>query len=450
MKAAALLALVGCSFEHGQAVTRDSGVLDDALDASTTPDASICAAASIECADATVLRTCSAPGVPVVDRTCNWGCISATTPHCGQLTPTTGAVPADKVTSFTGLGDVDFVTGIIVNTSTGQIGTTANPDAIHDDNVGVNNGVDYQEYGINPGVTVFRFRKLIISGNITVVGTHAVAFVADQEITISGVIDARGPCTKTGQTVGVAGPGGFAGGAQKANGLGTGGGAGGGTDNTKGGGGAGHGSTGGAGGNGGGAGGIAYNATIAALVGGSGGGGGGGGNGNTQPGGGGGGAIQIISNKSIAISAGGINAGGCGGFSTTGPDSGAGGGAGGLIILEAPAVTLAGALAVNGGGGGAGPAPATPQGENGRLDRTAAAGAVSATGAGGAGGAGATLDGSPGLFDVKSGGGGGAVGRIRIVTRDGTRFTQAASSVMSPSLTDTPATTASHIAATVQ
>lgn len=449
MKAAALLALVGCSFEHGQSTTRDSGAIDDAVDASTTPDASICTGASVECADATVLRTCTAPGVPVVDRTCNWGCISAGTPHCGQLTPTTGAVPADEVVSFAGLGDADFVTGIIVNTSTGQIGTTANPDAIHDNNVGIHNGVDYQEYGANPGVTVFRFRKLIVSGNITIVGDRAVAFVADQEITISGVIDARGPCTKTGQTAGIAGPGGFAGGPQKANGLGTGGGAGGGNDNTKGGGGAGHGSTGGAGGNGGGAAGIAYNAGITALFGGSGGGGGGGGGGNTQPGGGGGGGIQIISNKSITISAGGINAGGCGGFSTTGPDSGAGGGAGGLIILEAPAVALAGALAVNGGGGGGGPGAAMTQGENGKLSRSPAVGALGGDGLGGAGGAGALLIGTPGTFGTKSGGGGGAVGRIRISTRDGTRFTQEASAVMSPNLTDT-ATTASHVAATVQ
>jgi hypothetical protein len=447
MRAVALLALVGCSFEHGQSITRDGGPPDDAVDASMTPDASLCTEASVECADPTVLRTCTGPGVPVSDRACSWGCVSAGTPHCGQLVPTTGSVPMDKTTSFTGLTDVDMVNGIIVNTSTGQIGNLNNPDAIHDNNVGIDNGVDYQEYGTAPGVTVFRFRKLIISGNITIVGDRAVVFVADQEITVGGVVDARGPCTKTGQTVGIAGPGGFAGGAQKGAGLGTGGGGGGGTDNTKGGGGAGYGSTGGLGGNTGGAGGLPYNSTINTLVGGSGGGGGGGGNGNTQPGGGGGGAIQMISNKSITISAGGINAGGCGGFSTTGPDSGAGGGAGGLILLEAPAITLAGALAVNGGGGGSGPGLVL-QGENGKLSRAAAAGAIG-DGIGGAGGAGATLIGGPGTMVTKSGGGGGAVGRIRIETRDGTHFTQEASAVMSPNLTDT-GTTASHVSATVQ
>lgn len=447
MKAVVLVALVGCSFEHGQPATRDGGVVD-ATDASTVPDASICREASVECADSTVLRTCTGADATVTDKTCHWGCLTAGTPHCAQLLPTTGAVPMNEVTSFTGLGDVDFVTGIIVNTSTGQIGTTANPDAIHDNTVGIRNGVDYQEHGANPGVAVFRFRKLIISGDITIVGDRAVAFVADQEITISGVVDARGPCTKTGQTAGVAGPGGFAGGAQKAIGLGTGGGGGGGNENTKGGGGGGYGGTGGAGGNTGGAGGLPNNATVTALVGGSGGGGGGGGNGNTQPGGGGGGAIQIISNKSITISAGGINAGGCGGFSTTGPDSGAGGGAGGLIILEAPAVSLGGALAVNGGGGGAGPIPLLPQGENGKLGRTAAAGATG-DGVGGAGAAGAMLAGSPGTQITKSGGGGGAIGRIRIVTRGGSSFTQQGSAVMSPSLTD-PGTTAAHVAATVQ
>jgi hypothetical protein len=75
-------------------------------------------------------------------------------------------------------------------------------------------------------------------------------------------------------------------------------------------------------------------------------------------------------------------------------------------------------------------------GEAGRLDRVAAVGAVgSVTGAGGGvGGAAASFKGEQGISSpVHAGGGGGAVGRIRLDTRLGTVTT---TGDMSPGLGD--------------
>ena len=109
-------------------------------------------------------------------------------------------------------------------------------------------------------------------------------------------------------------------------------------------------------------------------------------------------------------------------------------------------ITGAGKLAVNGGGGGAGDDSdvdtmrPTGFGEHGRLDRVAATGAVgSVTGAGGGlGAAAASYNGEQGLSGpVHAGGGGGAVGRIRLNTRLGT---VTATGVMSPGLDDEAST----------
>ncbi|HEY5937439.1 MAG TPA: hypothetical protein VIU61_22490, partial [Kofleriaceae bacterium] len=120
---------------------------------------------------------------------------------------------------------------------------------------------------------------------------------------------------------------------------------------------------------------------------------------------------------------------------------GGGGGAGGTILLEAPVIEGAGKLAVNGGGGGAGDDSGsdmrpTAFGEAGRLDRSTAAGAVgSLTGSGGGrGAAAASYDGEPGILSAThAGGGGGAVGRIKLDTRLGAVET---TGDMSPGLGD--------------
>jgi hypothetical protein len=68
----------------------------------------------------------------------------------------------------------------------------------------------------------------------------------------------------------------------------------------------------------------------------------------------GGGAVQITSSAEIVVKPGGlIDVNGMGGVGLPGMDHGTdytGGGSGGAILLEAPSVTVAGALAANGGG----------------------------------------------------------------------------------------------------
>lgn len=210
-----------------------------------------------------------------------------------------------------------------------------------------------------------------------------------------------------------------------------------------GGGGAGFGSAGGGGGVDGccdtGAGGAPYGGpTLVPLAGGSGGGAGGAGtrDGQTAPahgglGGNGGGALQLSAGERVHVAiAGAIDArGGAGLAGDAGlredgtPDiwhagSGGGGGSGGAILIEAPVVTIEGAVGANGGagGGGAGAGVGGESGAPGEPDRAPAPGG----GDGGAGSdptgeaaSGATGDG------IKPGGGGGGAGRIRINTAAG-------------------------------
>ena len=144
-------------------------------------------------------------------------------------------------------------------------------------------------------------------------------------------------------------------------------------------------------------------------------------------GGGGGGAVEIVSATQVLLTnAGFISLGGGGGSDT------AGGGAGGTAIIEAPLVQLNGNLTgvtANGGAGGG-------CGSKGRdaTTTTAPAAAMSCPGtkfdySPGAGGTALVGPGSSGACinapcltcDAGSfGGGGGAAGRLRVATRDGT------------------------------
>jgi hypothetical protein len=362
-----------------------------------------------------VLRTCAMAGGSAVDIPCSWGCV-ASPAHCAQLVPSgsggvanNGVMPGDI--DAAGLADT-MLTDITIDSDTGRIGTNANPLLHHGSAQGIENGIDFQVRG---PIAMFRFKSLTLGGTITLIGKRPIALVADGPVAIGGVVDARGLCSSF-----VAGPGGFNGGsAQGSNGgapiatLGGGSGA----AASSGGGGGGHGAQGGAGKDA--AGGSAYgDPAITTLVGGAGGGAGGGV--NFGRGGGGGGALQIVSNTSITVGAGGINAGGCGGKPGTGNgDSGGGGGAGGAILLEAPAVTVTGALAANGGGGGGGGGGNAKAGANGTLGRVPAAGGQpnGKNEEGGSGAVGGTPA-QPGGSGLNPGGGGGAIGRIRINTRN--------------------------------
>jgi len=136
-------------------------------------------------------------------------------------------------------------------------------------------------------------------------------------------------------------------------------------------------------------------------------------------GGNGGGAIQITSGTKITIPAGGaIGAPGYGGYVN------GGGGSGGSILLEAPIVSIGGGAYANGGSGGCGSFTGADS-SNGTLDTNPALGGPCDNNqSGGNGGTGtvAPQDG-PTIANVAgtkqyAGGGGGAVGRIRINTLD--------------------------------
>lgn len=148
----------------------------------------------------------------------------------------------------------------------------------------------------------------------------------------------------------------------------------------------------------------------------------------TARGGSGGGAIQITAGTYLRLlSTGLLEAEGQGGAAALGYDGGGGGGgSGGSILLEAPNLTIEGALRAAGGGGGAGRgcgrvscegdagasrssgASPAPGGSSGPMSRAGDGGDGSdATGSDG-------LAGENGERSTAGGGGGGGAGRIRL------------------------------------
>jgi hypothetical protein len=107
-------------------------------------------------------------------------------------------------------------------------------------------------------------------------------------------------------------------------------------------------------------------------------------------------------------------------------------------LLEAPAITIDGTLAVNGGGGGGGRVSnggTGTVGEHGTLDRSIAEGGEGDM-EGGAGAAGDTPDGERGeQASGVGGGGGGGIGWIRINTKTGSA-TIGTQAVLSPNFDD--------------
>jgi hypothetical protein len=429
------LVLASCAFHPGGFRSADDAGDDasvTATDASTLADAGMCVAASVSCADSSTLRTCVAGTPQPTDTTCLWSCDATGGAHCTKLQPSGGAVTAANLDPDAQLQAINFAGTIDADTGAMSGLRAAGPNVIA--------GIDYH---LVNNVAVFRFGSLHITGAVSIGGTHAVAFVANGDITIDGIIDVRGSCSGN-----EAGPGGLPGGAIKTSAGGQGGGIGGagGHDNCSGGSGGGHGFAGGQGGKSSGTsnttgGGTFGDATISMLVGGGGGGGGGGNSGGA--GGGGGGALQLASNGTITIGAtgaAGVNAGGCGGNLATN-DGGGGGGAGGAILVEARVIHIGslGVLAVNGGGGGGADSGSTA-GTDGLLSGAQANGGATGSSRGGKGGAQIMLGGADGA-DYKNGlGGGGGVGWIRINTRAASA-TLDSGSLLSPALTDTSSTT---------
>jgi hypothetical protein len=159
------------------------------------------------------------------------------------------------------------------------------------------------------------------------------------------------------------------------------------------------------------AGGAAYGTTLLVIL--QGGSGGGPGADGTILGGGGGGAVQLSSLVSITIGdLGGIDAGGGGGSADTGQGFGGGGGSGGALVLQAPSLALRGTLSANGGAGGCSTA-----GEDAKDALLPAIGGAAVCGrCGGNGGYGNDLPEADNL--CQGGGGGGAIGRIVLLSND--------------------------------
>lgn len=422
-----LCAGLGCSYAPR---------VGDVSDPDDGPASTPCSTLSSSCQGATTLLTCSAIGEAPLPTECPWGCLEPPA-RCGRLSPSGGGATTTDLDALEGLGDVTLDAAAV----TGDNGMITNASSAN---------FTHELRGPDSSIAVFRFRRLTITGDLRLRGTKSIVLIADEQITVNGIIDARGPCGDDDEAP-EPGPGGFAGGpTSQAAGLGPGGTAGGASN--AGGGGGGNGGAGGRGGNATtNAGGLLGDDAISVLRGGGGGSAGGGGSGFGR-GGGGGGAIQLISNTAVVFGAGsGINAGGCGGDGDSGggADGGGGGGGGGTILIEAPQISGTSTLAVNGGAGGSGGLGAGDTGETGQLSRVAAIGQPggNGAGAGGDGAAAAVLDGSPGISvaGLDGGGGGGGIGRIRFNTLTGEI---SLTGEMSPALTDVPTTTFSEIAET--
>jgi hypothetical protein len=333
----------------------DTKLAPDKLAPDTVPP---CTAGTFQCQAGNTARYCKTIGNWLSVGSCPLGC-DAATKAC--------RVPSNVATSLMGIGTKDFapISGTVtINTDTGAIsGVRAAGTGLD-----ATSGIYYSQP--SPTMGVFSMKKLTIPATVTLqaTGSRALVLLADDAVTISGLINVTA-------SQNLAGPGGQDGGGPGTSSSGSCGGKTAQGDNygvlcSGGAGGGGNGGAGGAGGvsicasphnytagAGGGVGGVA---TLIPLVGGCGGAGGtiAVGESTSAPGkgGGGGGALQISSAVSIGLfSGGGINAGGGGGGATV-SGGGAGGGAGGSILLEAPSLSVGsgGVVAANGGGGGAG------------------------------------------------------------------------------------------------
>ena len=428
--------------DDGEPLQTDARFGDAPIDV-YLPDAGACASVSDMCIG-DVLRRCATVGGAAVDTTCAWSCSPVGVAHCAKLAPTGGGVVATDLDPDVTLGATTLGPGLVtLNGDTGVI-SSVRPTG----GAGVVNGI---RFAVRNNVAIFTFANLTISGTVQLAGTTAIALVSLGDITVNGLLDARGNCTGT-----TAGPGGTSGGMagmMAAGNGGGGGGASGGNNNDSGGGGGGHGAVGGVGGKSltttNPPGGVGFGDAAVTLLSGGGGGGGGGGGVGAGLGGGGGGGLQLVAENAITIAAG-VNAGGCGGKSSTGNEAGGGGGAGGTILIEALTihVTAAGLLVVNGGGGGSG--NGGTDGASGILGVARAPGGIegSSGGTGGRGAATTALAGEAGVDKTFGGGGGGAIGWIRLNTRTGAA-TLDSGAILSPTLTEV-STTASQGAAKVQ
>jgi hypothetical protein len=347
--------------------------------------------ASTQTCDGAVLERCDADGLLLPDVACALTCVDAPAAHCAYLAPRYLAdvcdAPATAPTFAPGTVTID--TGLDANCT---------------------GGVITQPSG--PSFCVIRAGSITLGGTVTVIGSRALALVADDSLVITGTLDAAANGTTNGPGGGLRTSGAQAG-------------------TSSAGGGAGFSQAGGAGGSattdgGGGIGGGVFDPTVPTSM-----------TGGARPAnamfgfnavsGGGGGAVNLIACRGEVQISGVIDAGGGGGSGGADLIAGAqlefnaaaGGGSGGYVVIQGLDVTVTGRLFANGGGGGGGAGANDLVGARGgdgtRSSANAAtAGAPSSTagGAGGTGGIGAQLPGTgkhpPG--GGTAGGGGGATG----------------------------------------
>lgn len=353
------------------------------------------------------LTTCDAGGTSETSTACALGCSTDGT-RCLSFEPSNGLGPA--LTAATNEPAITIPDGATINTDTGEVKTSAGI-AIPINSLAVAQGSGTIRALIGGSFSI---------GDVVVFGNNPLAIVSDGEIQLSGVFDASANASSSG-------PGGQSSGPCA------------GRSSTYGGSGGGNATDGGTSGQSGsvitnpylpgGAAQIGFEPLVGGCVGGQ----------LTSngavvgDGGGGGGAVQFVSLTAITVS-GSVDIGGGGG----GYDGGAGG-AGGNAILEAPRVSFSsGGIFANGGSGGA----CTASGNDATPDLNAAAGAgpCGSLPNQARGGAGATVSAGPGLgghvLSGPAGGGGGAVGRARIATHDGT-FDPGAATLSAAVTTDT-------------
>jgi hypothetical protein len=403
-------AAVSCNAEGNGITTESCGApgcnADGGRCNACTPDTITCSA------DMTALDQCGADGLVAQSDACAAGCIPGTSSddRCGYIEPAWLPDVCDELAtaaeaSLSGTLDTQQdaqCTGGVVEID----GTT---------------------------FCIVRAAKIGI-GDLKVTGTRAIAFVADETLEVTGILDVSADGSTSGPGAGTLGRGGTtfdssffgAGGA----GFVQTGGRGGGNDNDT--------LAGTSGGP------ITQRLTTERFVGGAPGGASICGNGTFQcfnnvnflGGGGGGGALLIACRGEVSVT-GTIDAGGGGGSgggdhataaNTVAQGGGAGGGSGGFVVFQGLQVTLTGKLYANGGGGGAGCATDNCRGlvgANGRRATTAAPGGDPAgnTCGGGSGGSGSS---PPGIgentfsnTDAGSGGGGGSVGQFLVFTPSG-------------------------------
>lgn len=377
----------------------------DAMPATDAPGDTPC---TQECLSETSLRECT-DGERIVE--CPLGCVTAEA-RCSALVPSNGA-GIEHLQGVTAALSVSEGAQVIIDTMAGSI--TIAGETVRIPGVGVNSGIGFQY--TDDGQSVFAVQGFTMGAgsSLRAQGDLPLLILSAGDIEIAGIIDVSAGCDLDPSAKTCGGPGGGRGADYEnpATGCGIGGKGGFASPPVSigGGGGGGSGQAGAGGGDGGfgafgGGGGEACAPSLVPLRGGSGGGETGTDSGGA--GGGGGGAVQITSYTAIRlVSPAIIDAGGSGGSVGIEGYGGGGGGGGGGILLEAPILSIDGAvLAANGGGGGGGAA----SGEDGRRD------ADQAQGGGSTGGLGGALSGAPtaGAAASGGGGGGGGAGLIRV------------------------------------